>query len=224
MGYVLLNGGCLLEQQACIPISDRGFQFGEGSFTTALVSEGQVEHWERHQERLDRQADWLGFSRRQLAHCAFDELIEKNRATQGLWRLKVIQTALTDLVLLAPYVRPEAPLQLSLRTTEFAGDASRYKTLAYLEHSRQLKQGLCVLRRPDGVLLEAPIANIYWRHSGRLYTPSRKLPLLWGITLQLLAEQEELVEGEFRIEDIPEGAELFLCNCLMGSLPLEIKR
>ncbi len=220
MPSVWLNGRIVQESEACIPVSDRGFHYGEGSFTTARVYNGQVEYWDRHAARLKRQAEWLGFAARDVPLEGIAALIEANQAERGVWRLKAIQTAQTDLLLLQPYEPPSVPLRLQLAAAGYTAPTARYKTLAYLDRLRYLRDGHSVIQSPEGWLLESPIANLYWKYEGVLYTPSRTLPLLWGITIDRLTEEYESVEGCFRLEDIPRGAEIYLCNCLMGSVPV----
>jgi 4-amino-4-deoxychorismate lyase len=57
--WVFLNGQFLLENQAYIPITDRGFLYGDGLFTTLRVQEGQIEFWDLHVERLRNQSQQM---------------------------------------------------------------------------------------------------------------------------------------------------------------------
>ena len=58
----LLERKALLGQEAFVPISDRGFLFGEGMFTTIRVSEGKCELLPCHLRRLQQQAKALELS------------------------------------------------------------------------------------------------------------------------------------------------------------------
>lgn len=41
------------ESQQTIDILDRSFQYGDGCFTTMLVSNGEIQHFHDHQHRVD---------------------------------------------------------------------------------------------------------------------------------------------------------------------------
>src|SRR6185295_5700840 len=54
-----LNGRFIPETQAVVPITDRGFLYGDGLFETLRVSRGQPLQWNRHLARLKRGAEFL---------------------------------------------------------------------------------------------------------------------------------------------------------------------
>ena len=56
MNLVYLNGSYLTLEEARLPITDRGFTYGEGVFTTLKVSEGKPLFLEKHLTRLVRDA------------------------------------------------------------------------------------------------------------------------------------------------------------------------
>lgn len=41
------------ESQQTVDILDRSFQYGDGCFTTMLVSDGEIQHFHDHQRRVD---------------------------------------------------------------------------------------------------------------------------------------------------------------------------
>jgi branched-chain amino acid aminotransferase len=58
--YVYLNGEILPEQDARIPVTDRGFLLGDGVFETMRVYDGHVFRMKRHIERLFHGCERLG--------------------------------------------------------------------------------------------------------------------------------------------------------------------
>ena len=56
---VFLNGRFIPEAQAVVPISDRGFLYGDGLFETLFVCNSRPLWWTRHAERLERGAEFL---------------------------------------------------------------------------------------------------------------------------------------------------------------------
>src|SRR5262245_40032202 len=90
--WIWLNGEFCLEKDAFIPVTDRGFLFGEGIFTTIRVHDGKCELFHLHLQRLQRQAEVLDFDWNSLNFESIAELIERNQAWKGVWRLKIIVT------------------------------------------------------------------------------------------------------------------------------------
>ena len=56
LNLVYLNGSYLLPEEACLPVSDRGFAYGDGVFTTMKVAGGAPLFLRKHLKRLTRDA------------------------------------------------------------------------------------------------------------------------------------------------------------------------
>jgi 4-amino-4-deoxychorismate lyase len=66
----------------------------------------------------------------------------------------------------------------------------------------------------DGVVLEGPTTNIWWRRGQTLFTPALELGILAGVTRAALVELApgagyEVNEGVFRLADLVAAEELF---------------
>src|SRR6266542_6835524 len=93
---VFFNGRFIPEAQAVVPISDRGFLYGDGLFETLRVSQGRPLWWDRHLERLQRGADFLklplpwpapelrGFAGKLIQRNAMTESVLRLTLTRGL--------------------------------------------------------------------------------------------------------------------------------------------
>ena len=79
-----------------------------------------------------------------------------------------------------------------------------------------------LLVAPDGTVLEAPTANVFWREGGRLLTPALGLPILAGVTRAALLElaEHETEEGVFPLAGLLEADEVFLCSSLRVVMPV----
>ncbi len=55
--YFLING----QAQKQIPVMDRGLQYGDGLFETIAVINGKPQYWDKHEARLLRGCERLGF-------------------------------------------------------------------------------------------------------------------------------------------------------------------
>ena len=77
----------------------------------------------------------------------------------------------------------------------------------------------------DGVVLEAPTANVWWREGDRLLTPSLELPILAGVTRALLLEFAPTAgyaveEGPFHLERLLGADEAFLTSSVREVMPV----
>jgi branched-subunit amino acid aminotransferase/4-amino-4-deoxychorismate lyase len=78
---------------------------------------------------------------------------------------------------------------------------------------------------PDGVVLEAPTSNVWWREDRRLLTPSLELPILAGVTRATLVELASDVgygieEGSFPLERLLAADEAFLSSSIREVMPV----
>jgi branched-subunit amino acid aminotransferase/4-amino-4-deoxychorismate lyase len=74
----------------------------------------------------------------------------------------------------------------------------------------------------DGIVLEAPTANVFWREGDRLLTPALDLPILAGVTrAALLAIAEyETEEGVFPLSRLLQADEAFICSSIREVMPV----
>jgi 4-amino-4-deoxychorismate lyase len=78
---------------------------------------------------------------------------------------------------------------------------------------------------PDGVVLEAPTSNVWWREDRRLMTPSLELPILPGVTRAALIELASdlgygVEEGRFPVERLLAAHEVFLTSSVREVMPV----
>ena len=84
---VYLNGEFFLEKNALIPATDRGFLFGDGVFRTIKIQEGHPQFWPQHLQKLKHDCEILGIIPPKISSEIIQELIDKNLAHKGTWRL-----------------------------------------------------------------------------------------------------------------------------------------
>jgi 4-amino-4-deoxychorismate lyase len=77
----------------------------------------------------------------------------------------------------------------------------------------------------DGIVLEAPTSNVWWREERRLLTPSLELPILAGVTRSTLIELASDVgygveEGAFPLERLLAADEAFLTSSIREVMPV----
>lgn len=236
--WIYYNGKFCKDDEALIPLTDRGFLFGDGVFTTVRVDNGIPEFLRSHFERLAIQTKALNIPWEPMPTDAIAEIIAKNGATKGSWVLKIIVTAKEEgicrgvgctLAILSPYTGPYmTPCTLCFYPELVYSPFAKLKTLAYLPHlavrDYARKQGCdeALLCTSDSILLEAGCSNLFWIDEGDLCIPDRSLPYLEGVILKLLQTHAGLPVRYVTstLDDISEKAHLYLCNCLTHVRPV----
>ena len=228
------------QEEAKLPLTDRGFLFGDGAYATIRVEEGCACHLETHLERLEQQCEAFGLHMPPLATAQVNELIRLNHAENGVWRLKVIVTGGDTpemylpqregrlLMTLVPYAPPpETPLKVGVFPHPLHLCHASYKSLAHLnrfyvmEEARRQGVDDCLTLTERGIVLELAFGNLFWTVGKRLFTPSRTLPLYFGVTLTHVIEKAvkegyEVEEVEVRVEELPEEAAYYRTNSMGG--------
>ena len=77
----------------------------------------------------------------------------------------------------------------------------------------------------DGIVLEGPTTNIWWRHGGTLYTPSLELGILAGVTraavIELAAGAGYVVsEGAYPLGELTGAEEAFTSSSIREVMPV----
>lgn len=230
--------------QPSLLLSDRGFLFGDGIFTTVKIADGKIEFFKAHCERFQLHCRAMKIHPPTIQLAEVQRLIELNAAYAGIWRLKVIASAgcrpegakLRPVGCYAMLLEPEVPSDKTdcrLRTypTSIASPYSALKTLAcavrfvLLDDAAQHGCDDAVMLCPEGFLTETAFANIFWRHENQLYSPAPSLPLLYGIALthvKIAAKRMRWQWHDVKMSParLPQDAQLFICNSMKGIVPV----
>lgn len=236
--WVILNGNFCREKDALIPVTDRGFLFGEGIFTTIRVSNGKCEFFQEHLGRLQQQAEALDLPWEFLRVGLIQELIERNQAFNHIWRLKIIMTAdekerkkQVGNVLVTMQMTKDLsfiPSRLTLFPHPIENPLAHIKSLSYLEHlyvqGHARKRGYedAITQTAQGFLLETGCSNLFWIAEGTCWIPDKRLPYLKGIFLQSVLPHFVLPieEKKVKIHDIPSDANVYMCNAVTHIRPV----
>jgi 4-amino-4-deoxychorismate lyase len=81
-----------------------------------------------------------------------------------------------------------------------------------------------VFVRDDGVVLEGPVTNVWWRTDSTLFTPSLDLGILAGVTRAVLLEAApaagyEVTEGAFPLAALLAADEVFTSSSVREVMP-----
>lgn len=246
MDTILING----LPQSQLPVTDRGFQYGDGLFETISVIHGKPRLWERHLARLQ-----LGCLRLNIpmpdSRLLHDEVV---RVGQGAERcvVKLIvtrgsggrgyrppQPAMPTRVVIR-YPFPDYPAAnasegVSLRLCETTLACN--PRLAGIKHLNRLEQVLArsewegneiaegVMLDGEGNLIEGTMSNIFLIKEGVLHTPDLSRCGVAGIMRDLVLEQAVALQMPIKIGQLPaqllaQAEELLITNSLIGIWPV----
>lgn len=212
---VFLNGKFVPEEDAVVPVNDRGFLLGDGLFETTRVAQGRAFRLGQHLDRLSRGADYLKiklpFTLKEIQKAAA-ELISRNGLADAVLRVTLTRgpgrrgysTRGADQPTLAVTLHPlppqsgDEPLQWSLVTSSFripASDAlaafkSTSKLLNVLARGEAEAQGAdeALLLNANGEVAEAASGNLFWVYQDRICTVPSGRGVLPGITRAVVLE------------------------------------
>lgn len=249
MVIVYANGQWVNENDAVIPVDERGHQFGDGVYEVTRIYEGKPFMMREHVERLVKSAEAirmdLGMTVEEIESLmmeAVERSGEKNcdvyiQMTRGIAKRghlfpKDVKPSITMTVRPMEVIAMEE--RLAGKTAIFHED-ERWKN-CYIKSLNLLPNILAkqvandagayeaILIR-DGYVTEGTSSNIFIVQNGELVTRPLSNYILAGITrmrVEQLAEQLNIpfVEREFTKEDVLEAEEVFMTSTTNEVLPL----
>lgn len=239
---VYFNGSFIAEQEAKISFLERGFLMGDGLYATIQVNQGKALFLKNHLDRLNAQCLNFGIDLAPLVEKTINELIEKNKAFTDIYKLKIVITGGSDHLMRLPrkrpgslliFLKPFTPLPFKALTMALYPEPivtahSSFKTLAHLsryfvsQYAYEKETDDALTLSPEGYLLEASFANIFWIDKEILYTPDRHLPLHYGVSIsEVFSMMPKAEHVRKRLEEIPETACFYRVNTMSGIRPIE---
>jgi branched-chain amino acid aminotransferase len=235
LDLVYLNGSYLPPEEALVPVTDRGFAYGDGVFTTIKVLGSNPLFLDRHLARLGRDADAINLP------APLDEV------ESAIWGL-VGKLGLGDGVLKATLTRgtggrgpspknaagpptvvvsasslpaPRPPLA-AISVPDERGSLASHKTLNYLPNVLTLAQAEAAgceeaIFSRDGLLLEGTVSNLIGAVGNRLITPPLSEGVLGGVAREVLLEGGVATEGPLPLET---DGPLYCVNAVRGVEPV----
>ncbi len=117
-------------------------------------------------------------------------------------------------------VRADAPWLLGgVKSTSYAVN------VAAGSEARSRGADDAVFVRDDGVVLEGPVTNVWWRRDRTLYTPSLDLGILAGVTRETLIDAApdagyKAAEGAYPLDDLIGAEEAFTSSSVREVMPV----
>ena len=233
-------------ETSSISTRDRGLNYGDGFFTTAIITDGQVEHWAYHKARLIECAQRLGFPA--LEFNALESQITQLIASHSQAVLKVVITRgeggrgyappsecnLNIIVSVLPYPDhynslTDAGISLAISPIKLAVQPhlAGLKTLNRLEQVL-IKNALQTQHSDDALVLdynnnviETSAANIFAIKNNKVFSPRLDECGIKGVFLQSLCDKLTVEFKTVSVDDLTQADAIFVCNSLMKIVPVK---
>jgi 4-amino-4-deoxychorismate lyase len=219
---------------------DEALLRGRGAFETIRVYRGVPFRLAEHLDRLATSAERIGLpsvNRLELEELA-RQALEAAAAPDAVLRLVwtptptslAIVTAIADhydalrergqrLISLRGIRADEPWLLPGVKSTSYAVN------MAAEAEARRRGADDAVFVDPDGIVLEGPTTNVWWRRNRTLYTPSLELGILAGVTraavIELAADAGYAVEeGAYELGELAGAEEAFTSSSVREVMPV----
>ena len=240
---VLINGLTPDDPLHALPIEDRGFQYGDGVFESALLANGRVRFLDHHLRRLALGCERLGIAPPDAALLRSDVQRLSGSSIRGVLKIVVSRgigprsyrpsprSQATRVVALYPAPAPPAITGLALRWCETR--LGRNARLAGIKHLNRLEQVLAqaewsddaivegLMLDTEGELVSGTSNNVFLVREGVLVTPDLRFCGVLGImrseVLRMAKELDIAVSEEpLWPHDVEAASEIFITNSIRG--------
>jgi branched-subunit amino acid aminotransferase/4-amino-4-deoxychorismate lyase len=170
LNLVYLNGSYLPQEEACLPVADRGLAYGDGVFTTMKVSGGVPQFLRKHLERLTRDAAAIRLA---APVGVIKVVLSRGSGPRGLSTRNVEGPSV---VVSASRLPGPRPALRAISVPDDRGPLAAHKTLNYLPNIialQRAEEAGCeeAVFAHGGLLLEATTSNLVGEVEGILLTP-----------------------------------------------------
>lgn len=214
-----VDGRISATTEATIPLPDDGLYRGDGVFEVVRMYQGRPFALREHLDRLERSAAAIELPVERLRIERELETLLAEFGTDDA-QLRIILTRGGRRILLTEQL-PEQDVDVRLATVSYSPTVilTGVKSLSYAANMEATRIAAgrgadeALLVRPDGIVLEAPTASIFWvSPEAGLRTPSLASGILESITRAQIARSLHVEEGEFPVEDLLGAHEAFLAS------------
>jgi branched-chain amino acid aminotransferase len=234
------NDRILDASESFIAPTNAGLLYGWGVFTTVRVYSGNLFAFERHWERLVKNADRARVVipvDLESARRASLELLAANNTGDGRLRITLVKGragpwnsgggAESDLLLFSARepARPRRAVAITISPYRILshGPLAGVKRTAMVENVLALEEARsrgfaeAVLVNERGEITGAASANLFWAEGPQVFTPSLATGCIPGVTRQIALEiahrlDLSVTEGSFPLQRLLDASEVFLTS------------
>jgi 4-amino-4-deoxychorismate lyase len=242
--YCSING----LQVNLLSVKNRGLNYGDGLFTTAKIFNGEIEMLDHHLQRLEDGCAWLNIPMvslseltQELKAVALPHLkavikivITAGEGGRGYSRIGISPPSVIINISSFPehydYWQTKGInlgiSQLQLGVNPMLGGLKHLNRLEQVLIRQELDQrdeDDLLVTNIDGYVVESSCANVFWLIDGKLNTPKISSSGIAGLMrAKILAKMPETIIKDFTINDLEQVQAMFICNSVMGIVPIEI--
>ena len=243
LAVAVAGRGLVAPDEPVLHADDEALLRGRAAFETLRVYGGRPFRLYDHLERMRASADRLGIGWPDGFEGLVDQALDAAGAPDAVLRLyltpgregsgrpralALVSTLPDDLesrrsrgiaLISLLGLRADVPWLLGgVKSTSYATN------MAAEAEARRRGADDAVFVRDDGVVLEGPVTNVWWRRGRTLYTPSLDLGILAGITRAVLIETApalgyDVVEGAFQLDALLGAEEAFTTSSVREVMP-----
>ena len=242
--------GIVDPEEPILHADDEAFLRGRAAFETLRVYGGRPFRLDQHLERLAGSAERLGLpmpdgaalrelAARALEHAGIPDAVlrfywtpgrEGRGEPVGLALVSAIPDGYDDLRargqrlaaltlgMAVPALGASSWLLGGVKSTSYAVN------MAAAEEAKRRGADDAVFVSAEGIVLEGPVTNVWWRRGRTLHTPSLDVGILAGVTRSALLDAAgglgyEVVEGAFGVDELAGADEAFTSSSVREVMP-----
>ncbi|MEP0005445.1 MAG: aminotransferase class IV [Balneola sp.] len=243
--FININGTLFPEEEASLSANSRALSYGDGCFETLVSYKSKFLHFEDHFARLQSGLKYLemnlDLTKAQLKS-EIQKLLENNELEDedSVVRIQCFREGSSGYFnisersgfIISNRSIPERSESLKLKTVSMPTIPSAAlerkvklsNSINYIKAAQEAKKkggDDALMLTIDKNISETTISNIFWIKGNQVFTPSVNCDLLPGVTRSILIAlisqdlELELVEGEFKLEEVYSAESVFCTNSVM---------
>jgi 4-amino-4-deoxychorismate lyase len=236
LAVAVTGRGLVPPDEPVIRADDEALSRGRAVFETLRVYAGRPFLLDRHLDRLQQSAARLELARPPRAE--LERLtalaLEEGRAPDAMLRLTWTPGGVGIALVADVPSEHETMRERGARLASLTGPIGAapwllggVKSTSYAVNMAAQREAQrrgaddAIFLAPDGVVLEGPTTNVWWRRGETLYTPALELGILAGVTRAALIELSErpVEEGAYSCDALYDADELFTSSSVREVMP-----
>lgn len=238
--FISLNHTILAADDVFLPAISAAALYGKGVFTTVAVHDAMPFLWEKHWQRLTKNASQIKINLEKFSETSVRDALLKIVEKNNLDRARARVTFFDESALLIWREEASPKTALLIQTAEFRPAAESFrltvspyrvnsksplagvKSCNYLENmlafedakSRGFDEAIRLNEKDE--IVAACLANVFWKKHGAIFTPPLETGCLNGTTRGFVMENFAVRERKAALTELLAADEIFLTSSGIG--------